>query len=242
MHHSEDFFLVTSRTEDWGALILRIDWDGTVSEFARPAASPMWRIDEAPGGGILVAAEYDLVKLDLDGVEIARDTNNQACWTDVIGAPSAYEAPVAADVMGATEAGPLLAVWEIDADNPYTGAGTGATSAIGSNNDADQILGQDESGALWVTGRNGSVNRSQDGENTWIGRVDELFEGAFIVRAVESAGEDSVYVLIDAGNQVGHLDADGTAEVLFDHPDRMLNDLVVLGARTAGIGVPPEPK
>ena len=70
----------------------------------------------------------------------------------------------------------------------------------------------------------------------------EVSHSSFIRRAVESAGEDSVYVLIDAGNQVGHLDADGTAEVLFDHPDRMLNDLVVLGARTAGIGVPPEPK
>ena len=41
MHHSEDFFLVTSRTEDWQSLILRIDWDGTVSEFARPSVNPM---------------------------------------------------------------------------------------------------------------------------------------------------------------------------------------------------------
>jgi len=230
IHHSEDFFLVTSRTEDWGALILRIDWDGTVSEFAQPAASPMYRIDEARDGGILIAAEYDLVKLDLDGVEIARDRSNSACWTDVVGAPNAYEAPVAADVMGATEAGPVLAVWEIDADNPTTGAGTAATSAIGSNNDADKILGQDESGALWVTGRTGSVNRSQDGANTWIGRVNELFEGAFMARAIESAGEQSVYVLIDGGpaSQVGHLNADGESQVLFDYSDSLLVDLIVL--------------
>ena len=231
MHHSEDFFLVTSRTEDWGALILRIDWDGSVSEFARPAASPMYRIDEAPGGGIIIAAEYDLVKLDLDGVEIARDHNNTACWTDVVGAPNGYDAPVAADVMGATEAGPLLAVWEIDEANPVTDMVSGtATSGIGSNNNADQVLGQDESGGLWVTGRSGNINRSQDGEVTFMSQLNEMFEDAFMARAIEPAGEQSVYVLMDGGSasQVGQVHADGTAEVLFEHSDSLLNDMVVL--------------
>jgi len=231
MHHSEDFFLVTSRSEDSGALILRIDWDGSVSEFARPAASPMYRIDEAPDGGILIAAEYDLVKLDLDGVEIARDRNNAACWTDVVGAPNAYEAPVAADVMGATEAGAVLAVWEIDEANPIPEMGSDtATSAIGSNNNADQVLGQDESGGLWVTGRSGNINRSQDGEVTFMSRLDEMFEDAFMARAIEPAGEQSVYVLMDGGpaSQVGQVHADGTAEVLFEHSGSLLNDMVVL--------------
>jgi len=231
MYHSEDFFLVTSRTEDWGALILRVDWDGSVEEFARPEANPMYRIDEAPDGGIIIAAEYDLLKLDLNGVEIARDHNNQACWTDVVGSPNSFNGPVAADVMGSTPEGPILAVWQIDEDNRFTdGATIPATSAIGANSQRDDILGQDEIGAFWMTGRSGQLTRSNDGESTEMGSIGGIFEGAFNARAVESAGPESVYVLLDGGpaSQVGQVNADGTAEVLFEYTESLLVDLVVL--------------
>ena len=231
MHHSEGFFLVTSRTENWGALILRVDRDGSVSEFARPEANPMYRIGEAFDGGIIIAAEYDLVKLDPNGIETARDHNNQACWTDVVASSNGYEAPVATDVMGASEAGPLLAVWEIDESNPTTDMESGtATSSVGENFRRDELLGQDDSGSLWMGGRSGELSRSNDGVVTDMGRIEELFEGAFMARAIEPAGEDSVYVLIDGGpaSQVGTVNADGEAEVLFDYSESLLIDMVVL--------------
>jgi len=231
MHHSEDFFLVTSRTEDWGALILRVDWDGSVSEFARPEANPMYRIDEAPDGGVIVAAEYDLVKLDLNGVEVARDHNNQACWTDVVASPNSFSGAVAADVMGSTPEGPVLAVWQIDEDNRFTDMESGtATSSIGENSRRDDILGQDEIGAFWMTGRSGQLTRSNDSEITELGRIEEIFPGAFNARAVESAGPESVYVLMDGGpaSQVGQVNADGASELLFEYSDSLLNDMVVL--------------
>jgi hypothetical protein len=231
-HSEEDAFFVTSRDEGWQSLILRIEWDGSVSEFARPSVNPMYRIDVARDGGIVVAAEYDLVKLDLDGVEVARDHNNEACWVDVVGNSNAFGGPVAADIMGASEEGPILGVWDIEESEPFTDGpfGIGSTSVVGENGSRDKILGQDEAGALWMSGRSGQVSRSDDGESTMVGQVDELFEGAFSVRALESAGPDSVYVLLDGGpaSQVGQVHADGTSELLFEYGDTLLNDMVVL--------------
>ena len=230
MHHSEDFFLVTTKTEDWSSLILRVEWDGTVSEFSRPEVGTMYRADEARDGGIIVAAELDLIKLDLDGVEVARDHNDEACWTDVVASPNAFEGPVATDVMGATPAGPILGEWTIDESMPVTDMSSGgATTAVGENALRDEILGQDNLGGLWMAGRSGMLERSVDGVSEEVGSVDELL-GAFMVRAVEPAGDESVMLLVDGGpgSQVGKVSADGESEVLFEYGESLLLDMVVL--------------
>lgn len=230
MHHSEDFFLVTTKTEDWQNLILRIEWDGTVSEFARPEVGTMYRVDEARDGDIIVAAELDLIKLDLDGIEVARDHNDEACWTDVVASPNAFEGPVAADVMGATPAGPILGEWTIDESMPVTDmASGGATAAVGENILSDEVLGQDDLGGLWMAGRSGMLQRSVGGVSEEIGSIEELL-GAFMVRALEPAGDESVMVLVDGGpaSQVGKVGADGESEVLFDYSESLLLDMVSL--------------
>ena len=231
MHHSEDFFLVTTVTGDWQSLILRVDWDGTVSEFAQPNVSPMYRIDESRDGQIIVAAEYDIIKLDLNGVEVARDHNSNVCWTDVVASPNVFNGPIATDVMGITEVGPILAEWTIDESVPTTDSSTtgAATAAIGQNILRDEILGQDDEGGLWMAGRSGILQRSFGGISEEIGSIDELF-GAFMTRAVESAGAESVYVLVDGGpaSQVGRVNVEGASEVLFDYSGRLLLDMVLL--------------
>ncbi len=230
MHHSEDFFLVTTKTEDWQNLILRIEWDGTVSEFSRPEVGTMYRVDEARDSDIIVAAELDLIKLDLDGVEVARDHNNEACWTDVVASPNAYEGPVATDVMGASPAGSILGEWTIDESVPVTDMASGsATAAVGENTLSDEVLGQDDLGGLWMAGRSGMLHRSVAGVSEEIGSIDELL-GAFMARAVEPAGDESVMVLVDGGpaSQVGKVSADGESEVLFDYSESLLLDMVVL--------------
>ncbi|MBJ94035.1 MAG: hypothetical protein CMP23_06095 [Rickettsiales bacterium] len=230
MRHSDGFFLVTSRTDDWMPLIVRVEDDGLVSEFARPQVNPMYRIDEAPDGGVIVAAEYDLVKLDLNGVEVARDHNNLACWTDVVGAPLVFDGAVAVDVMGATSEGPVMAEWIIDEASPFSDSSEGvATFSVGENPNRDEIIGQDDSGALWTSGRSGILQRSVAGSRTELGTAEELF-GSYGVRALEGRSENSVYVLMDAGigSQVAELSADGDTEVLFEYGERLLQDLVVM--------------
>lgn len=232
MYHSDDFFLVTTKTEDWESLILRVDWDGTVREFARPEVGTMYRIDEARDGDIIVAAENDLLKLDLAGVEVARDHDNISCWTDVVAAPNAFEGPVATDVMGASEAGPILGEWNIDESMPMTDSSTGtATMVVGENVHRDEILGQDDLGGLWMAGRSGILQRSVDGVSEEVGSVEELF-GAYMARALEPAGDESMLVLIDGGSasQVGKVSAAGDSEVLFDYSDTLLLDMVMLPA------------
>jgi hypothetical protein len=230
MHHSEDFFLVTTKTEDRRNLILRIEWDGTVSEFARPEVGTMYRVDEALDGDIVVAAEFDLIKLDLAGVEVARDHDDLACWTDVVASPNAFDGPVATDVMGATPAGPILGEWTIDESMPVTDSSTGgATEAVGENRLRNEVLGQDDLGGLWMAGRSGMLQRSVAGVSEEIGSIDELL-GAFMARAVEPAGDESVMVLVDGGpaSQVGKVGADGESEVLFDYSESLLLDMLVL--------------
>lgn len=230
MYHSDDFFLVTTKTEDWQNLILQVHWDGSVSEFARPEVGTMYRIDEARDGDIIVAAENDLLKLDLDGIEVARDHDDISCWTDVVAAPNAFEGPVATDVMGLSEAGPILGEWNIDESMPVTDSSTGsATVAVGENVLRDEILGQDDLGGLWMAGRSGMLQRSVAGASEEIGSVEDLF-GAYMARAIEPAGDESVLVLIDGGlaSQVGKVSATGDSEVLFDYSESLLLDMVAL--------------
>ena len=82
-----------------------------------------------------------------------------------------------------------------------------------------------------MAGRSGILQRSVDGVSEEVGSVEELF-GAYMARALEPAGDESMLVLIDGGSasQVGKVSAAGDSEVLFDYSDSLLLDMVMLPA------------
>ncbi len=207
-YHPDGFFLV----HDWQN-IYRLDMQGGWDIFNnQPLDSGIFRIN-VTGDDVTVAAEYDVTEIDDDG-DIIADTQvpSTYCWMDASESDDGDAALL--DIFG-----PNIASWDAE---------SGSFDIIASNVGQDvNILGQDDGGNYWAasTWGNRIQHVAQDGAVTTIQLQQSDIWG---VKAVESAGSDSVYALYEgnSGNAIAIVDSTGEIEELTASEDSIWIDMV----------------
>ena len=213
-YHVDDYFLVSD-----GSNILRVDWDGTTVRWNEdPMPSVVYRMAVTGGGTTTVAEEYDVTEYDEDGYQVGHTQTSSYCWMDAsLGESSSGGDTAVLDIFG-----PTIATW-----NAESGEFTEVATRVG---EGTNVLGQDGSGnyyaasqyqdTLWFVDRDGTVES--------LGGLGALGISAYGVKAIETAGNNSVYALYDGNMGSGVVElSDGNATELLTAGGSVWMDMTV---------------
>jgi len=212
-YHPEDFFIVNTYDQ-----LFRVDMDGETTPFGDEPIGSGFRTFVSSGGEVTVPGEYEATQLDSDGNVIdSLSVGSQYCWMD--SGPSGDAGnPAMLDVFG-----PTVAVWDTENSsfNPIA-------SFVGTSSN---ILGADESGNYFVGSSYDQTIWTIDGEGTSasLGTLTEMGMSAYGVKALEAAGSNSVYALVDgdAGSTVVEIDMNGNLNEVVNSGGQVWLDMTV---------------
>jgi len=221
-YHRDGFFLVSGSD-----IVHRVETDGTSSVLfegcseavmasGMDCVSPIYQVDERIDGNVVIAAENKAVEIDLDGNIVG--VTHGMCFMDVIAKPVGSSDVALLDVMA-----PNIASWSGASDEPTENLVAYGSADFG-------VLGQDLSGAYWLSGWGSEVVRYEGDEEQVVGDVNDILPGTFEVVSLSTAGDTSVFALVNGaeGSSIGRINQDGSGETLIEAGFDLWIDMVVL--------------
>ncbi|MEE2829871.1 MAG: hypothetical protein VX498_11840 [Myxococcota bacterium] len=220
--HPSGDFIVTTNSE-----VLRVTRSGDVSTFNQEALpSVVFRTNVTDSGDVTVTEEYDVTEWDEDGDLVMHSVvPSTYCWMDAAPAVGSGSGVALLDVFG-----PTIAFWD-------SATGSFDDLAVGIGSDGN-ILGTDTSGNYYVGSSWGPelYQVTSEGEITALsstaGSDGFDLEDVWGVRAIEPAGAQSVFVLVDEsmeGSSIRRLDvATGISTPIVNAEDGLWLDLTLL--------------
>lgn len=212
-YHPDDFFIVNTYNE-----LFRIDMDGETTPFNDEPIGAAYRTFVSDDGDVTVPGEYDATQLDPEGNVIdSLSLGSQYCWMDS-GPSGDVGNPAMLDVFG-----PTVAIWDTENDtfNPVaTNIGSSA-NILGADEGGNYYLGSTYDQGIWTIDGGGNA--------TNLGSLVQLGIEAYGVKALESAGNNSVYALVDsnAGSTVVEIDMDGNLNEVVNSAGQVWMDMTV---------------